>query len=580
MKNSKAIFSYKPNTISYLLIAISFVGMIANIFIEDKSYGDKILYQDFNLQLQAGEKVGLIGRNGTGKTTLFNLITGLDRDFSGAIECKKNLIVISSRQEHQGHESEHVLEYVLKDLPEYAELKNIIDTYPEHMESNMKKMHAYSEALEQFSNLGYFMVEEEIARSLQTYGLMPEQINGTLGALSGGQKRFVELVKVQHARADLALIDEPTNHMDYVAKELFLKWFASTPEAVMVITHDRDVLRSVDRIVEIRDGRALSFPGNYDDYLRINTVKITSEVNEYEVIQRRITNLKDDIIRFRRLKERSRDPGTIHRFKTQQVRAEKELAELQKQEKPSFWIDQESVQGLNNKMTAAYEQHKAKNIIIRTRTAVTKSSRLLVEAHKLSLGYGDAPLFEAISFQLREGERLRLHGRNGAGKTTLVKAILAKAAGTTQQSITFDGHIITEKELTIGNYEQEIGAQFLELTLAEAVEQAYRNNDVPISDQKVKQLLGDYLFNASTDGAMPLKVLSGGQKARFQLMSMLANDPQLLILDEPTNHLDLPSIEEMESALGQYHGAIIYISHDSYFTNNIGGKTVIIDKSI
>lgn len=553
--------------------------MIANISIEEKSFGDRLLYQDLSLQLQAGEKVGLIGRNGTGKTTLFNMLTGSDTDYAGSIECKKNLIVISSRQEHQGVEDELVLAYILQDLPQYASLMHIINTYPQHMEGSMSKMQTYSEALEQYSSLGYFMVEEDITRSLEAYGLEPQNIAGTLGSLSGGQKRFVELVKVQHARADLALIDEPTNHMDYVAKEMFLKWFKATSEAVVVITHDRDVLGAVDRIIELRDGRALSFPGNYDDYLRINTVKITSEVNEFEVTQRRIANLKDDIVRFRRLKERSRDPGTIHRFKSLQQRAEKELVELSQLDKPSFWIDQESVQALNTKMGDAYDEHKTRNIIIRTRSSGSKSNRLLIEAHKVSLGYGETPLFEDVSFQLREGERIRLHGRNGAGKTTLVRAILAQATGTDAPSTSFFGHIMTEKELVVGNYEQELDPVYLDMTLQHAIEHVYMRKNVPINDQKVKQLLGDYLFQASSDGAMPIKLLSGGQKARFQLMSMLVSDPLVLILDEPTNHLDLPSIEELETALSQYHGAIIYISHDSYFTRNIGGETVNIDKT-
>lgn len=548
--------------------------MIANIAINEKSFSGKVLYQGLSLQLQAKEKLGIIGRNGTGKTTLFNLMIGSDTDFDGELIFKKNLIVISSRQEHQDHEETPVLEYILDDLPQYADLKHIMDTLPDTMGSNTRKIGQYSEALEQFSSLGYFMVEEEIIRSLKAYGLTESRIKGVIGGLSGGQKRFVELVKVQHARADLALIDEPTNHMDYIAKERFLDWFKSAQEAVVVITHDRDVLSKVDRIVEIRDGRAFSFPGNYDSYLRINTSKITSEVNEYEVTQRRISNLKDNLVRFRRLKERARDPGTIHRFKLLEERTKKELAQLQQLEKPSFWIDKESAQGLNTKMSAAYEEHKTRNIKIRARTAESSSSRLLIETSRLALGYGETPLFTDMNFQLREGERLRLHGRNGAGKTTLVKAVLAQANGEKTESRVIAGNILTEKELKIGYYEQEISPKLLTTTLAAAIEQIYLAKDVKISDQKIKQLLSDYLFNPATDGAMPLKLLSGGQKARFQLISMLANDPSVLILDEPTNHLDLPSIEEMEQALGQYHGAILYISHDTYFVNNLGGTVI------
>ncbi len=547
--------------------------MIANIDIADKSYGDKILYSGLEFKLNAHEKVGLVGRNGTGKTTLFNILTGSDTDFAGEVDFRRNLVVIDSRQEHHGFEKTPILEYILDDLPDYARLKHILDTYPETMGSSMKKMEEYSEALERFNVLGYFSVEEEIERSLQDYQIDSEKIKGTIGQLSGGQKRFIELVKVQHARADLALIDEPTNHMDYIAKDRFLEWFKATKEAVVVITHDRDVLRHVDRIVEIRDNRAFSYKGNYDDYLRTNADKITAQVNEFTVSQRRISNLKEDIVRFRRMKERARDPGTIHRFKSLEERAKKEQAELEKTDKPSFWIDRESVDNLNTKMSKAYEEHKARNIMIRTRTKATKSSNLLVDVSKLSLGYNE-PLFEDISFQLREGEKLRLHGRNGAGKTTLIKAILSASADEKPESTIYGGLIDPARELKIGIYEQEINPTYLDMTLAGAIEHSFMAKDVKVGEEKIKQLLGDYLFNPMTDGIVPISRLSGGQKARFQLMNMLANDPTLLILDEPTNHLDLPSIEELEDALKQYHGAIIYVSHDSYFVKNIGGETL------
>lgn len=549
--------------------------MIADIQIYDKSYGDKTLYSGLEFKLNANEKIGLIGRNGTGKTTLFNILTGSDTDFAGDVNFRKNLVVIDSRQEHHGFEDTPILEYILDDLPEYSKLKHILDTYPATMGDSMKKMEEYSEALERFTVLGYFDVEEEIQRSLTAYQISSEKQQGTIGQLSGGQKRFIELVKVQHARADLALIDEPTNHMDFVAKELFLDWFKTVKETVVVITHDRDVLRNVDRIVEIRDGRAFDFKGNYDDYLRTNATKITGQVNEYNVTQRRISNLKENIIRFRRLKERARDPGTIHRFKSLEDKAKKELTELEKMDKPSFWIDRESASNLNTKMSEAYEEHKARNIVIRARRAATKSSNVLVDVSKLSIGYAE-PLFEDLSFQLREGEKLRLHGRNGAGKTTLIKAILAAATGQKPEASIYGGVIDSLRELRIGVYEQEISSQYLSMKLGAAIEHALLAKDVMAGDSKIKQLLGDYLFNPMTDGDVPISRLSGGQKARFQLMNMLANDPQLLILDEPTNHLDLPSIEELEDALKQYHGAIIYVSHDSYFVKNLGGDTISI----
>lgn len=550
--------------------------MILSVDIEEKSFGNKILYQDLSFSVQPNEKVGLIGRNGTGKSTLLNMISGDDKDFEGEVSPRRGAIVVTSRQEHHGHESKTVLEYIQGDLPEYARLSRIIDTYPEHMGTDERKLQQYADALDRFAQLGYYQVEDEVGQMFKEYQLDESKLHAKLGDLSGGQKRLVELIKVQRSRADIALIDEPTNHMDYIAKQAFIQWFKNSPEAILVITHDRDVLKQVDRIIEIRDGQAFTFKGNYDAYLRTNKSQIVSQVNEYDVTQRRIENLKADVIRFRRMKEKARDPGTIHRFKGQEERARKELATLEKLEKPSFWIDRESTETMNDNLVAAYEKHKARTIRIRTRTKETQSHRLLVEASKLSLGYGDHPLFEDVNFALHEGERIRLHGRNGAGKTTLVRAIMSKVRDTELPCTKFAGHIATEKELNLGYYEQEIDPAYLSLTLRQAIEKVYEDRGKPINEQRIKQLLSDYLFNPGSDGDVELERLSGGQKARFQLIAMLANDPHILILDEPTNHLDLPSIEELEDALKSYHGAIMYISHDSYFAETLGGTTVTI----
>ncbi len=549
--------------------------MVISVDINEKSFGNKMLYRDLHMEIQDGEKVGLVGRNGTGKTTLLHIMTGEDKDYDGSVRLKKGAIMIGSRQEHHGYDEKTVLEYVLDDLPEYPKLKHILDTYPAHMGDSNHKMHVYNEALERFTQLGYFEVESEIIQALSDYQIDEEKAAGLLKQLSGGQKRLVELVKVQRARAHIALIDEPTNHMDYVAKQSFIKWFKSAREAIVVITHDRDVLQAVDRIIEVKDEQTISFPGNYDDYLRINAVKTVSQVNEHTVTQRRIANLKENIIRFRRLKERANDPGTIHRFKSQEMQAKEELARLEAIDAPSFWIDRDSVGELNAKMGAAYKEHKARNIKVRTKTADDATGRLLIELSKVSLGY-DSPLFKDLSLQLREGDRLRLHGRNGAGKSTLLNAVVAKSQDKTPSAELFKGTIAVEKGIKIGIYEQEIDSSYLGFTLSDALERILLSKNQIASQQSIKQLMGDYLFNPATDGDMIVSNLSGGQKARFQLISMLANDPQLLILDEPTNHLDLPSIEELETALERYSGAVLYVSHDNYFRDKIGGTVVAV----
>lgn len=515
-----------------------------------------------------GEKIGVIGRNGVGKSTLFGILAGTDKDFTGDIIYKNGVVVVATQQEHHNVGDQTVLQYVLQGLPEYSDLSHIIETYPTTMGDDMKMINAYSEALQRFDDKGFYQIEDQIERELDNF-----QLNGIahqqFATLSGGQKRLVEVVKIMHSDAHLALIDEPTNHMDYIAKQQFVDWMKSARESVLVITHDRDVLREVDRIVELKDGGSQSFKGNYDAYLKQNAVSTGSQMNEFEMIERRIVNLKAKVIEYQRLKEKSRSPSTIQRFKRLEEQSRKELAELQTKEKPTFWIDKESAADLNYKTAAQYEKFKAKNVRIDLKSDASRSKHVLVAARGLSLGY-NRPLFDAINIDLREGEAVEFRGRNGAGKTTLIKTILG------DQTITrFDGELTVDKQVRIGVYEQEVSPTYFPMPLEQAIEKMYMDRGLTVTTTKIRSLMSDYLFTEG-DGKVPVERLSGGQKARFQLITMLANDPQLLILDEPTNHLDLPSIEEMETALSRYAGAIIYVSHDNYFRDKIDGDVLLI----
>ena len=601
--------------------------MIADIDITEKSFGDKVLMHHVKFSVDDGEKIGIVGRNGIGKSTLFGILAGRDKDFTGEVIFRRGVIVASTAQEHHGLGNITVMSYVLNGLPEYSDLKQIIDTYPEKMGDNLRLINDYTEALARFDDKGFYQIEADIERELTEFGL--ENFGDrTMHSLSGGQKRLIEIVKIMHADAHLALIDEPTNHMDYVAKRQFIDWMKSQPkQAMLVITHDRDVLEQVDRIIELKDGECMSYRGNYDAYLKQNAQTTASGMMNYEQIEKRMTNLKQKTIDYQRLKEKARNPGTIQKFKRLEQESRAELAELSEAEKPTFWIDKGSIEQLDYKASARYDKFKAKNVRISLRNDESRSKHVLVRAENLALGYGDNLLFEGVNIDLREGEAVELRGRNGAGKTTLIKALLngytveyAQPASSiplrggcesdskelsaersqevpdgtskksvlgedgmmrmtgerqkSEQSITlFDGELTLDPHVRIGVYYQEIDERFLEDNLELAIEKLYLNRNLPISDTKIRKLCADYLFT-DADRQTPLARLSGGQKARFQLIALLANDPQLLILDEPTNHLDLPSIEEMESALLKYSGAVLYVSHDDYFRRSIGGEVV------
>ena len=629
------------------VICYNIPSMIADIHITEKSFGDKTLMRDVKFSVDDGEKVGVVGRNGVGKSTLFGILAGTDTDYTGEVIFRRGITVASTAQEHHGLGDQTVLSYILAGLPEYASLKKIIDEYPETMGDNMRKIEEYTQALERFDQKGFYQIEEKIERELDNF-----QLSGCgerpLGSLSGGQKRLVEIVKIMHSEAHLALIDEPTNHMDYVAKQQFIDWMSSQPrQAMLIITHDRDVLGRVDRIIELKDGRAVSYRGNYDAYLKQNAQATAAGMNNFEQIEKRMTNLRQKVLDYQRLKEKSRNPGTIQKFKRLENEARAKLAELSEMDKPTFWIDKESAGQLDYKSAERYGKFKARNIRLSMKDAASRSQHVLVRVEDAAVGVGEKILFEGVNIDLREGEAVELRGRNGAGKTTLIRMLLASsgvAARTSHKTIRdphevaqifsemplasnastaappaleavehsriasapaersrsissgdlsekstptqergaavipilYSGSLFLDPQVRVGVYEQEIDERYLADPLETAIEKLYLSRDLPISDTKIRQLLADYLFTEA-DRMTPLARLSGGQKARFQIIAMLANDPQLLILDEPTNHLDLPSIEELETALAKYSGAILYVSHDNYFRQEIGGEVVQID---
>lgn len=534
----------------------------------------KLLYKELALIISENQKVGLVGRNGTGKTTLLNLIAGLDKEYDGSIDLSNKARLAFTRQEHSEVSSMSLIQYILEDLPEYKNLKSKLDNFVNIKEPSNKQLESYSNALERFNILGYFEVEERIKEDLRRLQFSEELIEGLVSSLSGGQKRLAEVVKIMNSSANLVLMDEPTNHMDYIAKAWFTDWLKNFQGSVVVITHDRDVLAFVDSIVEIKDLSAHKFTGNYDAYLKQNAVSASSGAADYENAQKRMERLKGQINQavVRKLQA---PPDQAKKWKILENRLRKEYEDLSENvEKPSLWIDKESTEGLKKEELAKYDKYKAKNINIQTSSSSHGVSSL-VKVEDLSLGYSDTQIFQNLSFAISGGERIEIRGRNGAGKTTLVKAILDSASGhqNSHNIRYFSGLIETSPNISIGFYEQELSASYLNLSLEEVIEKFHVDADIKVNSQKVRSIASNYLFQV---GDLKTKVsnLSGGQKARLQLIKMFIKDPNLLILDEPTNHLDLPSIEELEESLKLYQGAILYISHDSYFQKALEGKLV------
>ncbi len=529
-----------------------------------KSIGAKHLFRDLTFGISEGDKVALIGRNGYGKTTLLKIFNGEDHDFEGKIITRKGLRITLTQQEHIQATQHSALDYILQSVPHYYEYQIELDNYEQGVSTNIDH---YLTILEYFTTHRYFNVEDSILSTLADFNISNESATQPLANLSGGEKRYVEMTRMMFSRSDLLLVDEPTNHMDYQGKERFISWMKTLTQTLVVVTHDRDVLKQVNKIFELKDQKIDIFKGNYDHYISQNANNTLTSVKLYS----------DQLNRLKEAKKRV-EWGLQMRAKSKEwkIRYDHWLRDYEKIKaetvKPSFWIDQNSVDALDKKVVDSYHKFKQKNIKITTNTEGKRSSEL-IRVRNLSLGY-EAPTFANLNFTLRGTDRIFIKGKNGAGKSTLVRTILAMSKGQIPKAKQLEGEIVLGADLRIGEYEQEISEKYLSLSLEEAILLCYQDKKVIIENNHVKRLMAQYLFDPISDARQKIMNLSGGQKARFQLIKMFIGEPNLLILDEPTNHLDLPSIEELENALAKFEGGILYISHDTYFIKRMGGEMV------
>ncbi|NCN45745.1 MAG: hypothetical protein COU63_02235 [Candidatus Pacebacteria bacterium CG10_big_fil_rev_8_21_14_0_10_36_11] len=529
-----------------------------------KSIGAKYLFKDISFSITPGKKVALIGRNGNGKTTLLKILNNEDHDFEGNIITAKGIRITLTKQEHIHNLDQSPLDYVISSVPNYFEYKKIIEDYENGLGTDLNR---YLKILEYFTEKKLFNLPEAVLSTLSDFNIPLESSHQPLGNLSGGQKRYVEMTRLMFSQSDLLLIDEPTNHLDYLGKERFISWMRGLKQTVVVVTHDRDVLRYVNKIYEIKDKRLETFNGNYDHYISRNSSETLSSVKDYTNQLNRLKEAKKKVEWGLQMRAKSKA------WKTRYDHWSKDYEKIKAETvKPSFWIDQSSVENLDKKVVDSYDKYKEKNIKINMVTQRERGAgRLMIR--DLSLGY-DRPIFSGLNFSLRDNDRVLIKGVNGAGKSSLVKTILSLAKNEVPVASIFQGQIVLSDHVRIGEYQQEIDKRYLSLPLAEAVRSAYQEKNVLIAEQEIKSLLAQYLFNPTLDSQQLIMNLSGGQKARFQIIKMLVDKPNLLILDEPTNHLDLPSIEELENALVKFEGSILYISHDTYFIKKIGGKMV------
>ncbi|BCB35313.1 ABC transporter ATP-binding protein uup [Bacillus cereus] len=511
-----------------------------------KSFGGNIIFENISLEIKNGERVGLVGRNGSGKTTIFQLLTGMESLDAGAIHMKKGTRLGHVAQIPKFDESMTVYEVLSSAFKIEKELEREMRTLEKHMaeeqESSVlqKLMERYGIIQEKFAFLGGYEIEANImkvANGLQVTELFPRSFL----ELSGGEQTKVSLAYMLLQKPDLLLLDEPTNHLDLFAVEWLEQFLKEYNGTVMVISHDRYFLDEVvTKIFDLEDGEIHVYHTNYSRFVEEKEERLLQEFQAYQEQQKKIKKMKEAIKRLREWANQANPPNEgLHKRARSMERA---LERMEKLKKPILERKQMGLQ---------FEGQE-------------RSGKDVVVMKEVSKGFADHPLFNEVNLHVRFQERAAIVGRNGTGKTTLLKLLLEEIEPDA-------GEIRIGSSVKIGYLSQHAYGNMKSNVL-----EAFREY-VAVTEGEARHILAKFLFYGP---AVFKKVtqLSGGEKMRLRLAQLMYQDINFLILDEPTNHLDIESREVLEEALEQYNGTILAVSHDRYFLNKLFEKTYWIDE--
>jgi len=511
-----------------------------------KSFGADTLFSDITFSLAAGQKLGLIGRNGGGKTTFLRILLGQETpDPSNNPPAKITLAAGRRmgylRQEAPVHPENTIAQEIEEALaPLRAVQARITDA--EHAmsaatnDADLEKALAdYTEALDEFEARGGYAVEDERDATLLRLGFGPEVLQKTVGSCSGGEQTRLALAKLVLTRPDLLILDEPTNHLDINATEWLEGFLKDYPGAVILVSHDRYFLDAVtDTTAELEFQKLTLYKGNYSHYRRQKEEKLQRQQELYELQQKEIGRLNDLIKR-----NMGADANASNiRHKTQ--------GRIERMEKV------EAVRVDTTRVRAKIDASGAGRI-----------GREVVRFAGLAKAYGERTLFSGMDAMVERDDRVGIVGPNGAGKTTLIKLLLGEEQPTAG-TITF-GHNVRRAYFS----QHATDALDVELTVLETL----REKAKTYTETQARSYLARFLFFGD-DVHKTVKMLSGGEKSKLALACLLLEPCNLLILDEPTNHLDIESCETLGAMLEEFNGTLILISHDRYLLNAVTSKTL------
>src|ERR1700728_4829636 len=508
----------------------------------NKQYGKQLIFVEASFQLNPGEKVGLVGPNGAGKTTLFRMVVGEESPDEGEVSVPKKMTIGYFRQDVEEMKGRSVLDEAIAGSGRAGDLHHQLEALQHAMEDPAQAdeldriLMQFGEVQEEYEHLGGYTLEAQAPAVLHGLGLQDDQIDGDVGALSGGWKMRVALARVLLGKPDVLLMDEPTNHLDIESIIWLEQFLKNYPGALLMTSHDREFMnRIVSKIAEIDAGEIITYSGNYDFYERERT---TREANQQAAFARQQAML-------------AKEQRFIDRFRTHAAKA----AQVQSRIKALDKIEK-------------IELPKKRTVVKFDFRVPARSGDQVAVMEDLCKSYGPRVIYDGFSFTIRRGERWAVMGRNGAGKTTLLKMIAGAIAPD-------EGSVRLGASLSMGYFaQQSLDVLDPELTIIEQLQKDFPQDGLG----SLRTLAGAFQFSGD-DVDKSIRALSGGEKSRLAMARMLYNPPNFLVLDEPTNHLDLATKEMLVDALKQFEGTMIFVSHDRTFLRGLSSRVLELGSS-
>jgi ATP-binding cassette, subfamily F, member 3 len=521
--------------------------LLVNFSKVSKDFGGNGVFSKIDLEIMEGERIGLVGENGGGKSTLFKLLAGIDTPTDGVISRRRNLTIgYLSQEADPGQSHKTVFEAVSEVTQELVDLPFLLSqlearmAYPEvaaDPEALTAILEEYGKAQERFEALGGYTLEHKVEAVLHGLGFGPEWYDLEVGLLSGGEKKLVNLARILIKAPDLLLLDEPDNHLDLEAKAWLEQYMQNYPGTVLIISHDRQLLdRAVKKIFELEDGKISVYAGNYTYYFEERQRRLLKQYELYTLQQDEIKRLEASM---RQLKGWAKLNDKIS------SRAE----------------------SMAKRVERAKQEAVDRPILIRDKIRVNldpdRSGKKVLEVKGLSKSFDGHILFEPFHLTITYGERVGIVGANGSGKTTLLRTMMEMIPAAA-------GSVKIGASVVVGYYAQEQETLPFDSTPLDFVRRLK-----PMSEPQAISFLHGLLFSYE-DMHTSIRRLSGGEKSRLQIARLMLTDANFMLLDEPTNNLDIASIEVLEAALEEFEGTILTVSHDRYYLDKIVTKILAI----